>query len=177
MHQHSTYAYNQNSLDTFEAIFHALYQLVDHTDWYPPVHDDLLRERTRRKMSQLRSKMVKSGEIVSRGEGYGGWTKSDVVIDDDLSLNPQDMQHSLHTMSTLPLDMQLEDTRHQQSDEAMIVRDALHDQNMLHHPSFQQHPHHHDPQPYPQELHDPDFGQHQRTMQESDMSRQNNMAM
>lgn len=77
MHRYGVYAYNQNSIDSFELIFRELYQLVDHSDWYPPVHDDLLRERTRRKMAQIRSKMVKSGEIISRGEGYGGWTKAD----------------------------------------------------------------------------------------------------
>lgn len=181
MHQHSTYAYNQNSLDSFEAIFQALYQLVDHSEWYPPVHDDLLRERTRRKMSQLRSKMVKSGEIISRGEGYGGWTRADMTMDDSLPLDQQDIQHGLHAMSDLPLDISaLGDPRHQPSDEAMIARDAMmqapHDHAILHHQSFQQNPHQHDPHVFGQDL-DPDFGQHQRAMQEADMNRHNAMAI
>ena len=185
MHQHSTYAYNQNSLDTFEAIFQALYQLVDHNDWYPPVHDDLLRERTRRKMSQLRSKMVKSGEIISRGEGYGGWTKADDNLPDGLSLDQQDIQHDLHAMATLPLDMDLGDAGEQPSEEALIARNAMmhtpHDQNMLQHQSFQ-HSHSQHAQAYPHDMQD--FGQHsadhmsaQRAMHESDLSRQNTMGM
>ncbi|KAG9548851.1 hypothetical protein KCU71_g15746, partial [Aureobasidium melanogenum] len=139
MHKHSTYAYNQNSLETFEAIFAELYHLVDHTEWYAPVHDDLLRERTRRKMSQLRSKMVKSGEIISRGEGYGGWTKPDdhdalagasdltgtAPDDDSLDLS----QH--HQINGLSMDLHTHDSNH----DALMARDAMmqHDHSMLEH--------------------------------------------
>ncbi|KAG9616727.1 hypothetical protein KCV04_g15622, partial [Aureobasidium melanogenum] len=139
MHKHSTYAYNQNSLETFEAIFAELYHLVDHTEWYAPVHDDLLRERTRRKMSQLRSKMVKSGEIISRGEGYGGWTKPDdhdalagasdltgtAPDDDSLDLS----QH--HQINGLSMALHTHDSNH----DALMARDAMmqHDHSMLEH--------------------------------------------
>jgi hypothetical protein len=140
MHKNSTYAYNQNSLETFEAIFAELYHLVDHTEWYPPVHDDLLRERTRRKMSQLRSKMVKSGEIISRGEGYGGWTKPDdgdampgatdatATADDGTSLDLSEHHHHLNDLS---MDLH----SHDQGHESLMSRDAMmqHEQAMLEH--------------------------------------------
>lgn len=79
MHQYSCYAYNQNNVDTFEAMYRELYALVDHSkgDWNPYEHDEQLRERMKRKMGQLRAKMVKSGEIIGRGEGYGGWSKAE----------------------------------------------------------------------------------------------------
>ncbi|KAI5205647.1 hypothetical protein E4T38_04235 [Aureobasidium subglaciale] len=140
MHKHSTYAYNQNSLETFEAIFAELYHLVDHTEWYAPVHDDLLRERTRRKMSQLRSKMVKSGEIISRGEGYGGWTKPDdhdaLAGATDLSgTAPEDTsldisQHH-HQIDGLSMDLHAHDSNH----DSLMARDAMmqHDHSMLEH--------------------------------------------
>ena len=104
MHRYGVYAYNQTSIDSFELIFHELYQIVDHSDWYPPVHDDLLRERTRRKMAQIRGKMVKSGEIVSRADGYGGWTRSES--------GAPDMPHagadpSLHSLSGMHLNIDM----------------------------------------------------------------------
>ncbi|KAI5242024.1 hypothetical protein E4T43_05041 [Aureobasidium subglaciale] len=140
MHKHSTYAYNQNSLETFEAIFAELYHLVDHTEWYAPVHDDLLRERTRRKMSQLRSKMVKSGEIISRGEGYGGWTKPDDhdalagaadlsgTAPEDTSL---DISQHHHQINGLSMDLHAHDSNHG----SLMARDAMmqHDHSMLEH--------------------------------------------
>lgn len=139
MHKHSTYAYNQNSLETFEAIFAELYHLVDHTEWYAPVHDDLLRERTRRKMSQLRSKMVKSGEIISRGEGYGGWTKPDdhdalAGASDLTGTAPDDNSLDLsqhHQINGLSMDLHTHDSNH----DALMARDAMmqHDHSMLEH--------------------------------------------
>lgn len=104
MHRYGVYAYNQTSVDSFEMIFRELYQLVDHRDWYPPVHDDLLRERTRRKMAQVRSKMVKSGEIISRGEGYGGWSKSDEQPTD---MQPQLGDEDLSQLPDLSMDMDM----------------------------------------------------------------------
>lgn len=173
MHQHQTYAYNQNSLDTFEAIFNALYQLVDHSNWYAPVHDDLLRERTRRKMSQLRSKMVKSGEIVSRGEGYGGWTRSADApplsaggSGADIDDTGMSLEQSMHEMSGMtPLDMSaLEDAavaaaaaaaQGDETQETMMASDA-----MMH--SSSQHHHHHHEQQQQQQQHDL-LHQHQHT--------------
>lgn len=79
MHRYACYAPGPNNVDTFEAMYRELYQLVDHSkgDWNPAEHDDMLRERMKRKMAQLRTKMQKSGEIVGRGDAYGGWQKAD----------------------------------------------------------------------------------------------------
>lgn len=81
MHQYGCYTFSQNNVDTFEAMYRDLYQLVDHTkgDWDPNVHDEMLRERTKRKMGQLRTKMQKTGEIIGRPDAYGGsiWQKAD----------------------------------------------------------------------------------------------------
>ncbi|KAI5366592.1 Putative Homeobox-like domain superfamily protein [Septoria linicola] len=79
MHQYGCYAFAQNQVDIFETMYRELYTLVDHSknDWVPEVHDELLRERMKRKMGQLRTKMQKTGEIISRTDGYGGFTKSD----------------------------------------------------------------------------------------------------
>lgn len=80
MHQYGYYTYNQNNIDTFQAMFNDLYALVDHTkgDWDPNVHDELLRERMKRKMAQLRSKMQKTGEIIGRGDAFGnGWQRAE----------------------------------------------------------------------------------------------------
>ncbi|KAK4550213.1 hypothetical protein LTR36_003180 [Oleoguttula mirabilis] len=79
MHQYACYAYSQNNEQTFEAMYRDLYQLVDLSkgDWVPQMHDELLRERMKRKMGQLRTKMQKTGEIVGRGDAYGGWSKAE----------------------------------------------------------------------------------------------------
>ncbi|KAK4629268.1 hypothetical protein CLAFUW4_07901 [Fulvia fulva] len=79
MHQYQCYAFQQSQLDTFETMYRELYQLVDMNkgDWNAPIHDEMLRERMKRKMGQLRTKMQKTGEIVGRADGYGGFTKAD----------------------------------------------------------------------------------------------------
>lgn len=79
MHQYGCYAYTQNNVDTFEQMYKDLYQLVDLAkgDWVPQYHDELLRERMKRKMGQLRTKMQKTGEIVGRGDAYGGWQRAE----------------------------------------------------------------------------------------------------
>jgi len=79
MHQYGCYAFTPTGVDTFEAMYRDLYQLVDLNkgDWLPPIHDEMLRERMKRKMGQLRAKMQKTGEIVGRGDAYGGWQKAD----------------------------------------------------------------------------------------------------
>jgi hypothetical protein len=78
MHQFGYYTFNVNNVETFEAMYRELYQLVDlsKNDWDPNVHDELLRERMKRKMGQLRTKMQKTGEIISRADGYNGWQKA-----------------------------------------------------------------------------------------------------
>ena len=79
MHQYGCYTYTQQVEGTFEAMYRELYQLVDLSkgDWDPNVHDEMLRERMKRKMSQLRTKMQKTGEIVGRADGYGGFQKAE----------------------------------------------------------------------------------------------------
>lgn len=79
MHQYACYAYSQQNEGTFEAMYRELYQLVDLSkgDWDPNLHDEMLRERMKRKMSQLRTKMQKTGEIVGRADGYGGFQKAE----------------------------------------------------------------------------------------------------
>lgn len=79
MHQYGCYAFSQNQVDTFEAMYRELYQLVDlqKGDWIPHIHDEMLRERMKRKMGQLRTKMQKTGEIISRNDGYPGFQKAE----------------------------------------------------------------------------------------------------
>ncbi|KAK3709261.1 hypothetical protein LTR37_010999 [Vermiconidia calcicola] len=79
MHQYGYYAYSQNNEQTFDTMYRDLYQLVDLSkgDWDPNVHDEMLRERTKRKMGQLRTKMQKTGEIVGRNDGYGGFQRAE----------------------------------------------------------------------------------------------------
>lgn len=79
MHQYGYYTYTQNNLEPFETMYRDLYQLVDLSkgDWNPQIHDEMLRERMKRKMGQLRTKMQKSGEIVGRTDGYGGFQRAE----------------------------------------------------------------------------------------------------
>ena len=79
MHQYGCYAYSQQNDATFEAMYEQLYHLVDLSkgDWESNIHDEMLRERMKRKMSQLRTKMQKTGEIVGRADGYGGFQKAE----------------------------------------------------------------------------------------------------
>lgn len=79
MHSYGCYSYSHNNEATFEAMYRELYQLVDLSkgDWQPEVHDEMLRERMKRKMSQLRAKMQKTGEIIGRSDSFGGFQKAD----------------------------------------------------------------------------------------------------
>ncbi|KAF2717400.1 hypothetical protein K431DRAFT_255467 [Polychaeton citri CBS 116435] len=79
MHRYACYAFSQQNVDTFEAMYRELYQLVDLSkgDWNMQVHDEMLRERMKRKMGQLRTKMIKTGEIIGRTDGYGGYQKAE----------------------------------------------------------------------------------------------------
>lgn len=79
MHQYGCYAYSQQNDATFEAMYEQLYRLVDLSkgDWDSNIHDEMLRERMKRKMSQLRTKMQKTGEIIGRADGYGGFQKAE----------------------------------------------------------------------------------------------------
>ena len=77
MHQYGCYAYTTNNEATFDQMYRDLYTLVDvdKGDWDPNQHDNLLRERMKRKMGQLRTKMLKIGEIIGRGDAYGGFAR------------------------------------------------------------------------------------------------------
>lgn len=79
MHYYGCYSYSQNNEATFDAMYQELYQLVDMSkgDWQAEVHDDMLRERMKRKMGQLRTKMQKTGEIVGRTDNFGGFQKAE----------------------------------------------------------------------------------------------------
>ena len=79
MHSYGCYSYSQSNDATFDAMYRELYQLVDlsKNDWRPEVHDELLRERMKRKMGQLRTKMQKTGEIVGRPDSFGGFQKAE----------------------------------------------------------------------------------------------------
>ncbi|KAK3639324.1 hypothetical protein LTR56_012492 [Elasticomyces elasticus] len=77
MHRYNNYAYTPNNEAIFDQMYRDLYTLVDveKGDWDPHVHDEMLRERMKRKMGQLRTKMLKTGEIVGRGDAYGGFAR------------------------------------------------------------------------------------------------------
>ena len=80
MHQYATYAFTPQSEPTFNQMYRDLYTLVDvgKGDWVPQHHDELLRERMKRKMGQLRTKMLKTGEIVGRAnDASGGWERQE----------------------------------------------------------------------------------------------------
>ncbi len=78
MHQYGLYTCTQTNDVVFNAMYNQLYTLVDLTknDWDTDKHDEMLRERTKRKMAQLRTKMQKTGEIINRGDGYPGFEKA-----------------------------------------------------------------------------------------------------
>ena len=100
MHRYGYYTFNMSNIETFAAMYRELYQLVDlsKNDWDPQVHDEMLRERMKRKMGQLRTKMQKTGEIIGRADGYAGWQKADDytgeqaghILGGDDSHDPQD---------------------------------------------------------------------------------------
>ncbi|KAK5124126.1 hypothetical protein LTR85_001829 [Meristemomyces frigidus] len=122
MHQYACYAYSQNNEQTFEVMYRDLYQLVDLSkgDWVPQIHDELLRERMKRKMGQLRTKMQKTGEIVGRGDAYGGWSKAEnytgeaagAAIGDESEL-PSEMQHAQPGATAPPHQQMQEGHQHQ----------------------------------------------------------------
>lgn len=79
MHRYGCYTFSQNNVGMFDRMYRELYDMVDLTkgDWNPHVHDEMLRERMKRKMGQLRTKMSKTGEITGGNEAYGGWQRAD----------------------------------------------------------------------------------------------------
>lgn len=122
MHQYACYAYSQNNEQMFDVMYRDLYQLVDLSkgDWVPEIHDELLRERMKRKMGQLRTKMQKTGEIVGRGDAYGGWSKAEnytgeaagAAIGDESEL-ASDMQQAQVGAAAPPHPQMQEEHQHQ----------------------------------------------------------------
>lgn len=183
MHRYGCYAFSQNSLSTFEEIYRQLYGLVDHAkgDWDPHVHDDLLRERMKRKMGQLRSKMQKTGEIIGRGDAFGtGWQKAenftgqqagDMIDDGEMDLQSHDLQAQAGTLgqaNTQHEELQYEpvpDPTQQQMSQAQLPYGNA---PLLHHNGQAQYPilssHHGNLMPYGQLPPQQGLGGHDMTM-------------
>lgn len=113
MHQYNCYAYSPSEEGTFDQMYRDLYQLVDHEkgDWDRNVHDEMLRERMKRKMGQLRAKMHKTGEIVGSTDGYGGLHKAEnytgeqagaTLGDESEIVQDPALVNTEHTMQTQP---------------------------------------------------------------------------
>ncbi|KAK5109801.1 hypothetical protein LTR62_006534 [Meristemomyces frigidus] len=85
MHQYSRYNHTNATESIFNQMYHHLYELVDLTkgDWVPEVHDEQLRDRMKRKMTQLRTKMQKTGEIIpipshrNGGDAYAAFQRAE----------------------------------------------------------------------------------------------------
>ena len=78
MHRYQCYIYSQNDEVRFNAIYRHVYEMVDISkgNWDPHMHDDMLRERIKRKMDQLRAKMEVMGEIIADNGSVGGSQKA-----------------------------------------------------------------------------------------------------
>ena len=146
MHQYGCYAYGPSSDQTFDAMYRDLYQLVDLSkgDWVPQIHDEMLRERMKRKMGQLRTKMAKTGEIIGRNDAFGGWQKAEdytgeaagAAIGDESEIQP-DLQQAgagAAQMPPPPLQPQDDPTAH-----------GLHHPHQQQNPYQQADPHSHHP--------------------------------
>ncbi|KAK4933518.1 hypothetical protein LTR66_015905, partial [Elasticomyces elasticus] len=155
MHQYGTYTISATTNDAFEAIFRDLYTLVDQEGWYAPVHDDMLRERTRRKMGQLRSKMAKNGEILGPKDGLETWMRvpegaehmgnnsEDMAVLGDMQMQ----QESSMGVGAMQQQSQVdEEDMHMQMHAQDLSHDGLqmqHQHQHQHQPQQQQHPHPH----------------------------------
>ncbi|KAF2858772.1 hypothetical protein K470DRAFT_118300 [Piedraia hortae CBS 480.64] len=132
MHQYGCYAYTQDNNTVFELIYRELYALVDLAkgDWNPQVHGEMLRERMKRKMAQLRGKMLKTGEIFPRQDRYDSWERTPNFAGETAGITVGDeaeLDQSLHT-SEIP-DLQ-QTPRH----------DELQFQPVMHHSPTSQYP-------------------------------------
>ncbi|WPH02672.1 Hypothetical protein R9X50_00553800 [Acrodontium crateriforme] len=140
MHQYICYAFSQNNIETFEAIYRELYQLVDlgKGDWVPHVHDDMLRERMKRKMGQLRNKMQKTGEIVVRGDAYSGWQKAADYTGEAAGQGIGDETEMPDSMPAQPDDQNIPDDKF--TYDAVAEHQALQHPNMAYGAPLMQHP-------------------------------------
>lgn len=140
MHQYGYYAFNHGTEQTFDGMYRELYVLVDLNkgDWDPNVHDELLRERTKRKIGQLRTKMQKTGEIVGRGDGYPGFQKAENFTGEQAGAIEGDETEIVH-------------------DPALQAADAMQTQPGA--PNMQPHDDHmhYDPVPPDQQMHQPNM--------------------
>lgn len=143
MHQYNCYAFSQNNLDTFEAMYRELYQLVDLSkgDWVPQIHDEMLRERMKRKMGQLRTKMQKTGEIIGRSDVYGGWQRAENYTGEAAGAAVGDD-------GEMPTDAMHEQALHEQALQAQAGASQMHPDEGSQHQQIQ-----YDPVPDHQSLH------------------------
>jgi hypothetical protein len=140
MHQYSCYAFSQSTADTFEVMYRELYQLVDLNkgDWVPAIHDDMLRERMKRKMGQLRTKMQKSGEILPRTDGYSGFTKAENYTGEQAGAALGDESEIVSEMQS-HVDMQAQAGAAQMQDDQMHYEPVPDHQQMSDHQQLQDH--------------------------------------
>lgn len=153
MHQCACYTYTQQNEDTFGRIYSELYQLVDHTkgDWDPSIHDEMLRERMKRKMGQLRTKMQKTGEIIGRSDGYGGFQKAENYTGETAGATVGDENELIHDPALQADEMQAQSGAVDLQHHEQLQYDPVPDQQMQHHnmyPTPIMH-HHQGPASYP----------------------------
>lgn len=150
MHQYNCYAFSQNNIDVFELMYRELYHIVDLSkgDWVPQVHDELLRERMKRKMGQLRTKMQKTGEIVGRADAYGGWQRAENYTGEAAGAAVGDE-------SEMQTDAMNEQALHEQALQAQAGASQMHPDEASQHQQIQYEPvsdhqgmHHHPGMPY-----------------------------
>ena len=153
MHQYACYTYTQQNEDTFSRMFSELYQLVDQMkgDWDPNIHDDMLRERMKRKMGQLRNKMQKTGEIIGRSDGYGGFQKAENYTGETAGATVGDENELIHDPALQADEMQAQSGAVDLQHHEQLQYDPVPDQQMQHHnmyPTPIMH-HHQGPASYP----------------------------
>ncbi|KAI6835237.1 hypothetical protein KC367_g4757 [Hortaea werneckii] len=159
MHQYGCYVYSPQSEQTFNDMYTDLYQLVDLSkgDWVPQIHDEMLRERMKRKMGQLRAKMQKTGEIVGRNDAFGGWQKAEnytgeaagAALGDESEIQP-DLQQATAGMQPPPDDQHLahHPQAHHHPPPSHSTHQPLSSPSQIHYdlqPQEHHHPHHHHP--------------------------------
>lgn len=138
MHQYGCYTYTQQNEATFDAMYRELYQLVDLTkgDWDPHIHDEMLRERMKRKMGQLRTKMQKTGEIVGRGDGYGGFQKAENYTGEQAGATVGDESEMVHDPALHADPMQTQPGAPDMQHQDHLQYDPVPDQQMHQHPNM-----------------------------------------
>ena len=135
MHQYGCYAYTQQNEPTFEAMYRELYLLVDLVkgDWDPNIHDEMLRERMKRKMAQLRTKMQKTGEIIGRADGYGGFQKAENYTGEQAGAVVGDESEMVHDPA-LQVEMQVQPGATSMPHEEHLQYESLPTDQQMQHP-------------------------------------------